>query len=226
MRKQARYLSSFNERICASIFATPRHRLHIMKADIAAPISHQRPQRRTTMLCEFTAHDPSSTLSGSPALRRLSCNEIAGVPYCHTRAIILPPNVAGDCTPLHASSLTAQECVNFLALVYGSCIATPSVVADDQDLCAPLHPNHITTSILELGMNRLVQVTSALAGSFEFLLATSLLALFASAYPDRYRTRLWRDGGSKGWNSDPSYRTYLYANYREIPPMPLIWDEV
>jgi hypothetical protein len=74
-------------------------------------------------------------------------------------------------------------------------------------------------------MGRATQITTALAISFEFVLATALLALFASAYPDRFRTVLWRDGGSKGWNSDPSYRVYLYANYREMPPMPLIWDE-
>lgn len=74
-------------------------------------------------------------------------------------------------------------------------------------------------------MGRIVQLSNAIAFSLEFVLATSLLVLFASAYPDRFRTRLWRDGGSKGWNSDPSYRTYLWANYQEIPPMPLIWDE-
>ncbi|KAF2628231.1 hypothetical protein BU25DRAFT_458074 [Macroventuria anomochaeta] len=74
-------------------------------------------------------------------------------------------------------------------------------------------------------MGHIVQITTAIAISFEFVLATSLLAIFASAYPDRFRTALWRDGGNKGWNSDPSYRTYLYANYKEIPPMPLIWDE-
>ncbi|KZM24850.1 hypothetical protein ST47_g4026 [Ascochyta rabiei] len=74
-------------------------------------------------------------------------------------------------------------------------------------------------------MSRVTQLTAAIAISFEFVLATSLLALFASAYPDRFRTMLWRDGGSKGWNSDPSYRTYLYANYQAMPPMPLIWDE-
>ncbi|KAF9690867.1 hypothetical protein EKO04_010955 [Ascochyta lentis] len=74
-------------------------------------------------------------------------------------------------------------------------------------------------------MARTVQLTATIATSFEFMLATSLLALFASAYPDRFRTTLWRDGGSKGWNSDPSYRVYLYANYQEMPPMPLIWDE-
>jgi len=74
-------------------------------------------------------------------------------------------------------------------------------------------------------MGRTVQIATAVAISFEFVLATSLLVVFAWAYPDRYRSALWREGGSKGWNSDPSYRTYLWANYKEVPPMPLIWDE-
>ncbi|KAJ4993700.1 hypothetical protein SVAN01_00754 [Stagonosporopsis vannaccii] len=74
-------------------------------------------------------------------------------------------------------------------------------------------------------MGRVVQIATAVARSFEFVLATSLLALFAWAYPDRYRSALWHEGGSRGWNSDPSYRTYLWANYKEVPPMPVIWDE-
>ncbi|KAF3008493.1 hypothetical protein E8E13_005228 [Curvularia kusanoi] len=74
-------------------------------------------------------------------------------------------------------------------------------------------------------MGRIVQITTTVATCFEFVLATLLLAIFASAYPDRYRSILWFEGGSKGWNSDPSYRTYLWANYKEVPTMPLIWDE-
>ncbi|KAH6633507.1 hypothetical protein C7974DRAFT_412493 [Boeremia exigua] len=74
-------------------------------------------------------------------------------------------------------------------------------------------------------MGRTVQITVAVAASFEFMLAISLIAVFASAYPDRYRSALWHEGGIKGWNSDPSYRTYLWANYKDMPPMPLIWDE-
>jgi hypothetical protein len=74
-------------------------------------------------------------------------------------------------------------------------------------------------------MGRVVQFTTIVATSFEFVLAACLIAIFASAYPDRYRTALWREGGSKGWNSDPSYRTYLWANYKEVPPMPVVWDE-
>ncbi|KAF1925518.1 uncharacterized protein M421DRAFT_69642 [Didymella exigua CBS 183.55] len=74
-------------------------------------------------------------------------------------------------------------------------------------------------------MGRVVQITTAVATSFEFVLATCLLAVFASAYPDRYRTALWHEGGNKSLNSDPSYRTYLWANYKDVPPMPIVWDE-
>ncbi|KAF2678849.1 hypothetical protein K458DRAFT_315793 [Lentithecium fluviatile CBS 122367] len=59
----------------------------------------------------------------------------------------------------------------------------------------------------------------------ELILFIMLLSLFACAYLDRFRTALWKDGGSKGWNSDPHQRVYFYANYREAPPIPLIWDE-
>ncbi|KAF3044873.1 hypothetical protein E8E11_007606 [Didymella keratinophila] len=49
--------------------------------------------------------------------------------------------------------------------------------------------------------------------------------MFASAYPGKSRTALWHEGGSKGWNSDSSYRTYSWANYKDVPPMPIVWDE-
>ena len=74
-------------------------------------------------------------------------------------------------------------------------------------------------------MGRIVQITTAIAMSFEFVLALCLVTIFASVYPDKFRTALWHEGGSKGWNSDPSYRTYLWANYKDVPPMPIIWDE-
>jgi hypothetical protein len=70
-------------------------------------------------------------------------------------------------------------------------------------------------------LNRLSMIVTI----FELILSITLLSLFASAYPDRFRTSLWRDGGSKGWNSDPHQRVYFYANYREAPPIPMIWDE-
>jgi len=60
---------------------------------------------------------------------------------------------------------------------------------------------------------------------FELTLAIALISLFVTAYPDRFRTVLWKEGGTKGWNSDPTQRVYDYANYRKSPPIPLIWDE-
>jgi hypothetical protein len=74
-------------------------------------------------------------------------------------------------------------------------------------------------------MCRTLHIATTVVTFFELLLSVALLTLFLSAYPDRYRTALWRDGGSKGWNSDPTYRIYLYANYQNMPPMPLVWDE-
>ncbi|KAF2464547.1 uncharacterized protein BDR25DRAFT_241964, partial [Lindgomyces ingoldianus] len=66
----------------------------------------------------------------------------------------------------------------------------------------------------------------SIATAFDFFLAVTLLTLFASAYPDRFRTALWQDGGTRGLNSNPKLRVYFYANYREPPPIPLIWDEM
>ncbi|KAB2109567.1 hypothetical protein AG0111_0g1842 [Alternaria gaisen] len=60
---------------------------------------------------------------------------------------------------------------------------------------------------------------------FDLILAIVILSLFATVYPDRFRTVLWQEGGTKGWNSDPHQRVYDYANYRKSPPIPLIWDE-
>ncbi|KAL1801408.1 hypothetical protein ACET3X_001750 [Alternaria dauci] len=60
---------------------------------------------------------------------------------------------------------------------------------------------------------------------FDLILAIVLLSLFATIYPGRFRTPLWQEGGTKGWNSDPHQRVYDYANYRKSPPIPLIWDE-
>lgn len=57
----------------------------------------------------------------------------------------------------------------------------------------------------------------------EIPLTIALLALFGIADPDTYRTRLWRNGSVKGFNSDPSEILYAYANYRPIS-VPLIWS--
>lgn len=59
----------------------------------------------------------------------------------------------------------------------------------------------------------------------EFILALVTFYVFCSAYPDRYRSRLWSFGGEKGWNSDPAMRIYFYANYEEPPEIPLIWSQ-
>lgn len=58
-------------------------------------------------------------------------------------------------------------------------------------------------------------------------LAIQLLAfaLFANAYPNRYRDVLWLSGGIQGFNSDPTLRIYFYANHREPPNIPWIWTQ-
>ena len=58
----------------------------------------------------------------------------------------------------------------------------------------------------------------------EIPLTIALLALFGIADPDTYRTKLWRNGSLKGFNSDPSEILYAYANYRPIS-VPLIWSK-
>ncbi|KAK0385534.1 hypothetical protein NLU13_6714 [Sarocladium strictum] len=57
----------------------------------------------------------------------------------------------------------------------------------------------------------------------EFCVCLTLLVLFSTAYPDRYRTKLWENGGVKGWNSNPNLRIYFFANHKEPPEIPLIW---
>lgn len=57
----------------------------------------------------------------------------------------------------------------------------------------------------------------------EIPLTIALLALFGIADPDTYRTKLWRNGSVKGFNSDPSEILYAYANYQPIS-VPLIWS--
>lgn len=73
-----------------------------------------------------------------------------------------------------------------------------------------------------MGCSRLLL---SLAAVFDFALAITLLSLFASAYTSCFLTTLWQVGGTKGWNSDPHQRVYYYANYREPPPVPSVWDE-
>ncbi|KAH8600900.1 hypothetical protein B0O99DRAFT_681757 [Bisporella sp. PMI_857] len=59
----------------------------------------------------------------------------------------------------------------------------------------------------------------------EVFITVTTLALFCCAFPDRFRTKLWEAGGEKGWNSNPNLRIYFYANYKEPPPVPLIWSQ-
>ncbi|KAF1994331.1 hypothetical protein P154DRAFT_527127 [Amniculicola lignicola CBS 123094] len=74
-------------------------------------------------------------------------------------------------------------------------------------------------------MVRFFRCVYVFATAFEFLQATTLLALFAVAQSDQFRTSLWKDGGARGLNSDPGLRIYFYANHREPPPVALVWDE-
>jgi hypothetical protein len=59
----------------------------------------------------------------------------------------------------------------------------------------------------------------------EFPFTVAALALFAIAQPNTYRTRLWADGYSNGFNSSPTEILYSYANYRPISP-PIIWSQL
>ncbi|CAG9977628.1 unnamed protein product [Clonostachys byssicola] len=59
----------------------------------------------------------------------------------------------------------------------------------------------------------------------EFCVTSTAWALCLWGYPDRFRSRLWENGGAQGWNSDPKQRIYYYANYEEPPEVPLIWSQ-
>lgn len=58
---------------------------------------------------------------------------------------------------------------------------------------------------------------------FELPFTVANLVLFGIASPDTYRTILWREGGERGFNSDPTTVLYAYANYRPVA-IPLIWS--
>ncbi|KAF2427349.1 hypothetical protein EJ08DRAFT_354510 [Tothia fuscella] len=58
----------------------------------------------------------------------------------------------------------------------------------------------------------------------EFPLTVTTLALFGIADPDTYRTKLWQDGSSNGFNSDPSTPLYAAANYLPPVKVPLVWS--
>ncbi|CAM1507438.1 Fc.00g070790.m01.CDS01 [Cosmosporella sp. VM-42] len=73
-------------------------------------------------------------------------------------------------------------------------------------------------------MARLATVYNVLLG-LEFGVATTALVLFGLAYPDRFRSQLWENGGEEGLNSNPNKRIYFYANHKEPPEIPLIWSQ-
>ncbi|KAK6213792.1 hypothetical protein QIS74_09794 [Colletotrichum tabaci] len=59
----------------------------------------------------------------------------------------------------------------------------------------------------------------------EAVVVVGALVLFGVAYPDRLRSRLWRNGGEEGWCSNPRLRIYFYANHEEPPEIPLVWSQ-
>jgi hypothetical protein len=59
----------------------------------------------------------------------------------------------------------------------------------------------------------------------ELTIALMAVILFGLAYPDRFRSRLWENGGEEGWNSNPNTRIYFYANHREPPEVPYLWQQ-
>jgi hypothetical protein len=75
------------------------------------------------------------------------------------------------------------------------------------------------------GMSSFARVTVFAVTILELAQGIALLMLFGCAYVNDYRETLWRVGGAHGWNSDPTQRVYYYANYKEPPPIPAIWDE-
>ncbi|KAK7946980.1 uncharacterized protein PG986_011301 [Apiospora aurea] len=73
-------------------------------------------------------------------------------------------------------------------------------------------------------MTRITPIQASLMG-LELLFSIVTFALFCTAYPDHYRTRLWSIGGEMGWNSNPRLRVYFFANYEDPPEIPMIWSQ-
>ncbi|KAH7131433.1 hypothetical protein B0J13DRAFT_104470 [Dactylonectria estremocensis] len=61
--------------------------------------------------------------------------------------------------------------------------------------------------------------------ALELAASVTAVVLFGLAYPDRFRSKLWSNGGVEGWNSNPNLRIYFYANHVEPPEIPLIWSQ-
>lgn len=53
----------------------------------------------------------------------------------------------------------------------------------------------------------------------------ALLALFAIAQPDLFRTQLWGIGYVWGFNSNPNIIVYAKANHQPHPNVPFVWSE-
>ncbi|WYZ42685.1 hypothetical protein EsH8_VI_000384 [Colletotrichum jinshuiense] len=75
----------------------------------------------------------------------------------------------------------------------------------------------------ELSLSRANIIAAFLC--LEAVVVVAALILFGVGYPDRFRSRLWRNGGEEGWCSNPRLRIYFYANYEEPPEIPLIWSQ-
>ncbi|KAL0936043.1 uncharacterized protein CTRU02_208258 [Colletotrichum truncatum] len=58
----------------------------------------------------------------------------------------------------------------------------------------------------------------------DFCISLTAVSLFGSASVGHFREKLWENGGVNGWNSNPNYRVYYYANHEEPPEVPLIWS--
>jgi hypothetical protein len=61
--------------------------------------------------------------------------------------------------------------------------------------------------------------------ALEFPFTVASLALFGIADPDTYRTALWTEGSTFGWNSDPIEILYSFANYQPMQP-PTPWNQL
>ncbi|KAK2054400.1 hypothetical protein LY76DRAFT_522625 [Colletotrichum caudatum] len=59
----------------------------------------------------------------------------------------------------------------------------------------------------------------------DLCISATAVGLFWSASSWGFREKLWEYGGIEGWNSNPNYRVYFYANYEEPPEIPLIWSQ-
>ena len=59
----------------------------------------------------------------------------------------------------------------------------------------------------------------------EFPFTVANLTLFGVAGPNMYREILWREGGERGFNSEPSTILYAYANYRPVK-IPMVWSSL